>query len=235
MSRPLLWLLLIGSAAALAIVALTHDHDPIGGLLRYDDFSTISVKAIALVFVGGIVLTMYREKFSRALEAILLWSMIGILLAVGYTYRFDLRDVADRTLAEMMPGRAATHGNTVEIVRGNAGDFAVVTHINGSRVPMLLDTGASAVVLTADAAKAAGLPTGFLSYSVKVDTANGHAQAAPVTLDKLSIGGITERSVQALIAQPGQLKTSLLGMSFLNRLESWEVRGPKLMLRAKSN
>jgi aspartyl protease family protein len=52
-----------------------------------------------------------------------------------------------------------------------------------------------------------------------------------VTLDKLAVGGITERSVQALIAQPGQLKVSLLGMSFLNRLESWEVRGDKLLLR----
>ena len=34
----------------------------------------------------------------------------------------------------------------------------------------------------------------------------------------------------ALIAQPGQLE-SLLGMSFLNRLEGWEVRGDRLMLR----
>jgi aspartyl protease family protein len=38
-------------------------------------------------------------------------------------------------------------------------------------------------------------------------------------------------SVPALIAQPGQLKVSLLGMSFLNRLQSWEVRGSKLMMR----
>ena len=53
-----------------------------------------------------------------------------------------------------------------------------------------------------------------------------------MTLDRVSVGGITERGVPALIAQPGQLKTSLLGMTFLNRLESWEVRGTKLVLRA---
>ena len=45
------------------------------------------------------------------------------------------------------------------------------------------------------------------------------------------VGGIVERSVPALVAQPGQLRTNLLGMSFLNRLESWEVRGDKLMMR----
>ena len=96
---------------------------------------------------------------------------------------------------------------------------------------MVLDTDASAVVLTQEAAKAAGLPLEVLNYSVNVDTANGRARAAPVTLDRLSIGDITERSVPALVAQDGQLRTSLLGMTFLNRLESWEVRGDKLMMR----
>jgi aspartyl protease family protein len=96
---------------------------------------------------------------------------------------------------------------------------------------MVLDTGASSVVLTQEAAKAAGLPLEVLNYSVQVDTANGRARAAPVTLDRLVVGDIIERAVPALIAQPGQIKTSLLGMSFLNRLESWEVRGDKLLMR----
>jgi len=86
------------------------------------------------------------------------------------------------------------------------------------------------VVLTQEAARTAGLPLEVLNYSVHVDTANGRAWAAPVTLDKVSIGGITERSVPALITQGG-LRTNLLGMSFLNRLQSWEVRGDRLLLR----
>jgi aspartyl protease family protein len=86
-------------------------------------------------------------------------------------------------------------------------------------------------VLTQEAAKAAGLPLEVLSYSVTIDTANGRARAAPVTLDRLTVGGIEERAVPALIAQPGQLRTNLLGMSFLNRLDSWEVRGERLMMR----
>ncbi len=85
--------------------------------------------------------------------------------------------------------------------------------------------------LTHEAAKAAGLPLELLNYSVVVDTANGKTRAAAVTLDSIGVGGVIERSVPALIAQPGQLRTSLLGMSFLNRLESWEVRGDKLIMR----
>ena len=72
---------------------------------------------------------------------------------------------------------------------------------------------------------------GLKSLQINVDTANGRTRAAPVTLDRLAVGDIVERAVPALIAQPGQLRTSLLGMSFLNRLESWEVRGDRLMMR----
>jgi aspartyl protease family protein len=108
----------------------------------------------------------------------------------------------------------------------------VRAQVNGARVPMMLDSGASAVVLTQEAAKAAGLPLEVLQYTTNVDTANGRTRAAPVTLDRITIGNIVERSVPALIAQPGALRTNLLGMSFLNRLESWEVRGDKLLLRA---
>ncbi len=111
------------------------------------------------------------------------------------------------------PGRATRHAH-VEIVRGRAGDFQVAAKINGSRVAMVLDTGASSVVLTQEAAKIAGLPIEVLTYTVSVETANGPPRAAPVTLDRLEVGDIVERAVPALIAQPGQLRTSLLGMSF---------------------
>jgi aspartyl protease family protein len=96
---------------------------------------------------------------------------------------------------------------------------------------MVLDTGASSVVLTQEAAKAAGLPIEVLNYTVNVDTANGRTRAAAVTLDRVAVGGLTERSVPALVAQPGQLRNNLLGMSFLNRLQSWEVRGDRLRMR----
>jgi aspartyl protease family protein len=127
----------------------------------------------------------------------------------------------------------AGHGRNVEVVRGERGDFALAAHINGVRVPMVLDTGASSVVLTQAAAKAAGLPIEVLDYSVNVDTANGRTRAAPVTIDRLAIGGLTERSVPALVAKPGELKNNLLGMSFLNRLQSWQVRGDKLEMRGE--
>jgi aspartyl protease family protein len=229
--RRLLFFLLIGLALALIVLIVRYDQGTIAGL-SVDDFGALAYHLALIVFLGGAVLMMFRQSFSKALEAALFWVVIAFVLVFAYTYRGELRGMTDRVMAELMPGRAAQRGERiVEIVRGRTGDFQVAAQVNGSRVAMVLDTGASAVVLTQEAAKVAGLPLEVLSYSVNVDTANGRTRAAAVTLDRLAVGGIVERAVPALIAQPGQLRVSLLGMSFLNRLESWEVRGDKLVLR----
>jgi aspartyl protease family protein len=230
-SRRLVWALIIGIAVSIAALIARNDHDPIANLLRHDTPSLI-VNIVMGVFIIGLALTLFRNRLALAFEAFAFWAVIALLLFVGYTYRFELREVGERVLAEIIPGRVATVGRAAEIVRGQGGDFGVQASINGARVAMVVDTGATSVVLTQDAAKSAGLPLDMLAYTVNVDTANGRAKAAPVILDRLAVGGVTERNVPALIAQPGQLRTSLLGMSFLNRLESWEVRGDKLRMRA---
>ena len=228
--RRLLWILLSVLTVALLVLVLPRTDGALADLAHLDS-APLETKIMALALVGMLALTLFRQRFSHALESALIWLAVAVLLVLGYTYRFELSDVTERVLAELVPGRAASRGRTVEIARGGGGSFAVATQVNGARVSMVLDTGASAVVLTHEAARAAGLPLEVLNYSVNIDTANGRARAAPVTLDRMSIGGIIERSVPALIAPSGQLRTSLLGMSFLNRLESWEVRGDKLLLR----
>jgi aspartyl protease family protein len=230
MRGRLLWILLLMIGIGLLALVLRHDQGTIAGL-ETGDFASLVYKIALLIFIGGAVLALFRERIAEAFQAAIFWVVIGLLLAVGYTYRYDLRDIGDRVLSELMPGRALSRGGTVEIARGNRGEFQIVVEINGARISTVYDTGASAVVLTQEAAKAAGLPLDFLNYSIAVETANGRARAAPVTLDRIKVGGIEERAVPALIAQPGQLRTSLLGMSFLNRLKSSEVRGDRLVLR----
>ena len=231
MRNRLVSIVLLGLLLALAFVILRREGPAIGDLTN-NEFSSVAINIALAVFVGAMVLTLFRERISKAILAALVWTGIALILLTGYAYRIELRGVSDRVLAELIPGWVSTQGRTVEIVRSRGGDFSVNMQVNGARVPMVLDSGASAVVLTQEAAKAAGLPLEVLNYSVNVETANGRTRAAPVTLDRLAIGGIVERSVPALIAQPGQLKTNLLGMSFLNRLQSWEVRDDKLLMRS---
>jgi aspartyl protease family protein len=227
--QRLLWILLAGLLIALLILIARHGEGTIGPLSS-GQFGSLAYKIALLVFVGATVLIIFRERFAQALTAALLWVVLALILVIGYSYRFELRNIADRVIAELIPGHPISHGRTAEVARAFNGDFEVTAEINGARVGMVLDTGASSVVLTRDDAKAAGLPLEVLVYSANIDTANGRTRAAPVTLNRIAIGGLVERSVAALVAQPGQLKTSLLGMSFLNRLQSWEVRGDRLLL-----
>jgi aspartyl protease family protein len=227
--RRLLWVVL--GAVLIALVVIIARRGEGAGLSELD-LGSLAQKIVVLVVAGAVALMLFRERFAQALTAALFWVALALVLVVGYSYRFELRDVADRVMTELAPGHATTQGRTVQVARAANGDFAVTAQINGARVSMVLDTGASSVVLTRDDAKAAGLPLEVLNYSVSIDTANGRTQAAPVTLDRVGIGGLVEHSIAALVAQPGQLKTSLLGMSFLNRLQSWEVRGDRLLLHA---
>jgi len=228
-SRLLPW---IAVALAVAVMALLGRQSAgLTGELSTDEFASLALKVGFIVLVGGAVVALFRQKITEALASALLWIMFALALVLGYSYRFELSGVADRIMVELVPGRASSHGRTVEIARANTGDFRIGTEVNGARVAMVLDTGASSVVLTHDAAMAAGLPLEFVKYSVNVETANGHTLAAPVTLARIAVGAIVEHDVPALIAQPGQLRLSLLGMSFLNRLQSWEVRGSRVMMR----
>ena len=138
---------------------------------------------------------------------------------------------ASDRLSELLRERASSTAHAVDVPRGQGGEFTLHARINGVSAPMVVDTGASSVVLTYETAKAAGLPLEVLDYDVDVETASGHTKAARLTLNRLAIGRLVERSVPALVVPQGQMKTNLLGMSFLNRLESWEVRGDQLVLR----
>ena len=226
--QRILWLLLGVLAAVLLMIAQKD-----GGFASLSgvDYASLAVKILLLVVVGSVAMSLFRERFGAAVQSALIWVAIALLLAIGYTYRLELQEVSDRVLAELVPGRVATRGHEVLVARSSGGGFTVAAQINDVRVTMALDTGASSVVLTQEAAKAIGLPLEVLTYTVNVETANGRARAAPVTLDHMAVGGIVEHAVPALVAQPGQLRTSLLGMSFLNRLESLEVRGDQLLMR----
>jgi len=137
---------------------------------------------------------------------------------------------ATDTVSELLRERAVGPASVVQIPRGPNGEFDIHAKINGVTAPMVIDTGATSVVLTYETAKAIGLPLELLDFDVELETAGGHTKAARLTLDRLAIGHLVERSVPALVVQHGQMKTNLLGMSFLNRLQSWEVRGERLVL-----
>jgi aspartyl protease family protein len=235
-SDRLLWIVIAALGLTVVALAMRHQEGTIAGL-EVEQFARVAYLLALLVLVTGFGYFFYHSRIGEMIRATLFWGMIVLMLALVYSYRFELETISGRVLSELLVSRPQTitssDGVTVQVARARGGDFSVQAQVNGAAVNMLVDTGASSVVLTQEAAKAANLPLDLLKYDVLVETASGRTRAAAVVLDRVAVGGIVERRVPALISAPGDLKTSLLGMSFLNRLQSFEVSGGRLMLRAK--
>lgn len=229
-----LWLIIIGLVLAVVVLVSRHDEGTVGPM-DTSAFASLVYFSALLLLVGGGFYSVFYGRFQEKLKSIGIWLGIVGLLAIGYNYRGDVLRVVDRMFSVVTPDPdiTASIGKSVRVDRSDTGDFNVRVQVNNANIPMLIDTGASSVVLTVDAARAAGLPVDLLKYDVTIETARGRSFAAAVVIDQLKIGTIVERRVPALIVRQGDLRMSLLGMSFLQRLESFELRGRQMVLRGR--
>jgi aspartyl protease family protein len=118
----------------------------------------------------------------------------------------------------------------VELKAGSHGHFETRAEINGRPVEVMIDTGATLIALTYEDAERAGIYMKDSDFTQRSQTANGIARAAPVMLDRVTIGDITVRNVRASVSERGRLQVTLLGMSFLSRLSRTEMRKGTLVL-----
>ena len=138
---------------------------------------------------------------------------------------------ARRTVRTPPAAKQVNRDSVVEIEAERNGHFNAEADINGRSIPVMIDTGATMVVLSYEDAERAGLLLTDKDFTRSVSTANGVARVAPVTLDRVSIGNITVRDVPAAVAESGRLGTSLLGMTFLSRLSRFDMRSGRLVLQ----
>jgi len=110
------------------------------------------------------------------------------------------------------------------------GHFVSDARINGRRVEVMVDTGASIVALNADTARRLGIVPPASAYSSSIGTANGVVGVAPVVLSEIQLGDVTIRNVSAAIVPGDGLGVNLLGMSFLGRLSGFEIDNGDLVL-----
>jgi len=166
---------------------------------------------------------------------------LAILIVAGYTFSGSIinlltgnnnRQIDGESRADTVaqnkkrpPGRAA-----LRLRRQANGLFTARTRINGNTLKLTVDTGAATIVLSAEDARRAGIDIASLEYTVPVDTAHGTVYAAQTQLKRVFVGPLGAADVAALVASPGQLDFSILGMSFLVRLRSYVVEGNHLTL-----
>lgn len=184
-----------------------------------------------------------RRLFREAVS----WGVVAVIGVAALSHFETLKTGAERMLGLPTPGeiaamtssarhapqppKEASLGSIVEIEAESSGHFNTAADINGRPIEVMIDTGATMVALSYEDAERAGIYLNDSDFTRAVSTANGTARVAPVTLDRVSVGDITVRNVPAAVAEPGRLKTSLLGMSFLSRLSRFDMRSGRLMLQ----
>ncbi|MFZ1816193.1 MAG: TIGR02281 family clan AA aspartic protease [Rhizobiaceae bacterium] len=222
---------ILGIGAILLLA--NHDADTLFGLPN-DRFASLVYLTIFGTMIAASMLGR-RNRLRETMRNAVVWLGLILALMAAHVHRYELQDIASRVTAGIVPGSPVSQhspdGRTrIMLVRDADGHFSARAMVNGARLPMLIDTGASMVVLTTGDAEAAGIDVAALSFSSPVSTANGVTTAARITLDEILIGDITRTRVPAMVAQPGALKESLLGMSFLSSLTAFEFRGERMIL-----
>jgi aspartyl protease family protein len=132
--------------------------------------------------------------------------------------------------AQQQPARAADRGMVV-LEADRRGHYQANLLINGVTVASLVDTGASVVAMSAEDAKRANIRPSEGARTARFSTANGVITATIVTIPEVRLQGVTIRNVEASIMPPGAMNGTLLGMSFLKKVSSFEIRGNTLVLR----
>ncbi len=128
------------------------------------------------------------------------------------------------------PATPSTSGS-VEIAADSSGHYNGSFKVNGKQVEGLIDTGATFVALNESTARRLGFAANGLDFAYAVNTANGQTKAAHITLDRIEIGTLRVRQVEAFVLRDAALSQMLVGMSFLQKLGSYSVADGKLELR----
>lgn len=229
-----LWIILGVIGIAMILLILNNESGATLGIAN-DDFGQLVWLGVLAAVIGAGVLHS-RRPFGSMVRQFGSWIIIVLVLIAGYQYRYELQDFVSRVSAGLVPGSPLALGSdegrpTVTLQKAANGHFEARLLVNGTAIRVVVDTGASSTVLTAADAHAAGLDPEGLQYTVPVATANGTTKAAGVRTEELAIGGIVRKNLPVLVAAPGTLGQSLLGMNFIATLSGFDGRGDRMILR----
>ncbi len=180
----------------------------------------LSVLGTAVVFW---FLSQNRQSLNKTLQQVMAWVFIfvGVVAVVGLW-----EDI--RTTVGPAPQMTVT-GESIEVPRSADGHYYLPVQVNGEPITFLVDTGASQIVLSDKDARRAGIDPNQLNYFGRALTANGEVRTAPVRLDTLTVGPITDQNVSAWINE-GELHKSLLGMDYLHRFSNIQFTDGRMIL-----
>ena len=173
--------------------------------------------------VGGWFFMSGRDNIGKTLQMAMIWGFIFLGVVAGYGLWNDVqRQTAGDQILQLGSGM-------ISVPRQPDGHYYLTLALNGENIRMVVDTGATDMVLSLDDARRAGLDPESLNFIGTANTANGRVRTAPVRLDTVRLGDITDTDVFASV-NGGEMDGSLLGMGYLEKWGRIEISGGELRL-----
>jgi aspartyl protease family protein len=188
-----------------------------------------SMQLLYLVLLGGVIGGYFflanRHRLGRLVQMGAIWFFIfvGMVLVVG------LWDDVTRTAMPRQDVMLVDGATVIEVPRERDGHYHMTLGVNGAPIRFIVDTGATDLVLSQDDAVRAGLDLDQLRYFGRAYTANGEVRTAQVRLDEVRVGEIVDTFVPAVVNE-GDMRVSLLGMSYLQEFGRIEIADDTLRL-----
>ena len=199
---------------------------------RDDWFSVVYMTGFALLLAAGAFQA--RRRFQpRHLRYAIVWIGVVAILALGFAYQDELKDAGRRLrIAASGADPVALGERELVVSQGPDGHYWLVARVNGERVRFMVDTGATETVLSPEDARRIGVDIEALRFDRQAQTANGIGYGAALVVDRFEVGPIALNRFPVIVNR-APMGTSLLGMSFLRRLESFRFEGRQLILRPR--
>ncbi|SHJ21463.1 retropepsin-like aspartic protease family protein [Wenxinia saemankumensis] len=187
-----------------------------------DQIANLAYLGLLGAVIAGYFFASHRQNLGRSLRQLMLWALIFVGVIAAYGLWTDIRQDVAPTQAYLDDGR-------IEVPLGPDGHYHLTAEVNGTPVKFIVDTGASDIVLSAADAERAGVDLAGLTYWGQAQTANGVVRTAPVQLDSVRLGPVSDTGVRAVVNE-GAFDYSLLGMSYLARFARIEIADNRLVL-----
>ena len=174
------------------------------------------------VAVAGYLIADNRASLGRMARQALAWGLIfiGVIAAYGLW-----KDIAP----DIAPRQSLARSGSITVPRSSDGHFYLTLRLDGVPVRFVVDTGASAVVLSRQDARRIGLDPDRLIYAGRASTANGEVATALARVGTVELENLTDHDMRVQV-NGGEMEGSLLGMDYLRRFSRIEIAGDRLIL-----
>ncbi len=179
---------------------------------------------LLVLFLGYGFLSVGSARLGQAVRHAGSWLVIFLVVIAGAALWGDVH-------TELRPRQAVFAADQrIEVPRAPDGHYYLTLQVAGQPVDFVVDTGASEIVLSRDDAMRIGLDPDRLIYTGRAGTANGEVRTARLRVDSVALGPVVDRNVPVWV-NSGEMDTSLLGMTYLDRFDSLTIEDGKLILK----